>query len=395
MTDTKSGARKLLDRNPGANRLAEELESYVQARLGKTLDGVGDRIGEAAQKVGESHLGPGALLRGVGKGGKMLVSRITPGTSDITSAVSHAKDTLMDKVSPGGKEGEPRSSASNSGRKNLTIIEDIDVGVPVEEAYDQWTQFQEFSRFAKGVVSVDQQDDTTTQWQVKVAKSNRAFTSTITEQVPDQRIAWTSEGAKGTTRGVVTFHSLGENLTKVLLVMEYYPKGFFEKTGSLVRAQGRRARLDLKAFRTFVMMKGEATGGWRGEIRGGKVVAGPEERDEEEEQDERDEDAEASPAAEDESDEDEEESDAAPEGAEDDQEYEDEDEEYDEDDEDAEGAEDTEDTEDADRYDEEEPEDRYDEDAEEDEGAEDAYGDGADEEEAEDEAPRRRRSRKG
>ncbi|AJF69516.1 SRPBCC family protein [Streptomyces vietnamensis] len=287
----------MLERNPGANRLAEEFESYLQARLERALTGVGHRIGSAAEKVGAASIHPRDLLHGAGDQGRKLVEHVTPGKASLASTASHiagtasqakdklshakdtaahAKDALVDKVTPDGSD-EPHSSATNAGHKSLKIIEDIDVGVPVEEAYDQWTQFQEFSRFAKGVVSVDQEDDTTTQWQVKVAKATRAWKATITEQVPDERIAWTSEGAKGTTRGVVTFHPLGENLTKVLLVIEYYPKGIVEKAGSLVRAQGRRARLDLKAFRTFVMLKGEATGSWRGEIHGGKVVAGPDE----------------------------------------------------------------------------------------------------------------------
>ncbi|MEU2232537.1 SRPBCC family protein [Streptomyces vietnamensis] len=298
-TDTTraSGAQKMLERNPGANRLAEEFESYLQARLEQTLTGVGHRIGSAAEKVGAARIHPRELLHGAGDQSRKLVGHVTPGKGSLASTASHiaetasqakdklshakdtaahAKDALVDKVTPGGSD-EPHSSATNAGHKSLKIIEDIDVGVPVEEAYDQWTQFQEFSRFAKGVVSVEQEDDTTTQWQVKVAKSTRAWKATITEQIPDERIAWSSEGAKGTTRGVVTFHPLGENLTKVLLVIEYYPKGIIEKAGSLVRAQGRRARLDLKAFRTFVMMKGEATGSWRGEIHGGEVVSGPDE----------------------------------------------------------------------------------------------------------------------
>ncbi|WP_406864493.1 SRPBCC family protein [Streptomyces sp. HUAS MG47] len=265
-TSDGSRTQKLLDQNPGANRLAEEFQSYVQARLDKALTGVGHRVGDVAAKVGAAHIGPREALHGA------------------KAVAVHAKDAVMDKITSDSSD-EPRSSAANAGDKSLTVIEDIDVGVPVEQAYNQWTQFQEFSRFAKGVVSVDQENETTTQWQVKVAKSSRAWKGTITEQVPDERIAWTSEGAKGTTRGVVTFHPLGENLTKVLLVMEYYPKGIVEKTGALVRAQGRRARLDLKAFRTFVMMQGEATGSWRGEIRDGEVVAGPDE-DEDEEQDE-------------------------------------------------------------------------------------------------------------
>ncbi|HSY00030.1 MAG TPA: cyclase, partial [Streptomyces sp.] len=105
-------------------------------------------------------------------------------------------------------------------------------------------------------------------------------------------IAWTSEGDKATTRGVVTFHPLGDNLTKVLLVLEYFPKGLFEKVGGLFRAQGRRARLDLKLYRTFVMMRGEATGGWRGEIRDGEVQERDEEDDDAKDRYDEDEDAE-------------------------------------------------------------------------------------------------------
>lgn len=119
--------------------------------------------------------------------------------------------------------------------KSVTIVEDIDVGVPVREAYDQWTQFQEFSTFAKGVVSVEKSDDTSSNWKVKVAKSTRSWRANVTEQVPDERITWTTEGAKGTVKGVVTFHRLTDNLTRVLLVLEYFPKGLFEDGQHLAR----------------------------------------------------------------------------------------------------------------------------------------------------------------
>ncbi|MBP3967409.1 SRPBCC family protein [Paenibacillus sp. DLE-14] len=131
-------------------------------------------------------------------------------------------------------------------------------------AYDQWTQFEEFASLTKGVVNVDTEDDAVTNWQVKVAKSNRSLKATITEQIPDERIAWRTEGDKGTVKGVVTFHPLGDRLTRVLLVLEYFPQGFFEKTGNIWRAQGRRTRHDLKLFRKTVMMSGEATDAWRG-----------------------------------------------------------------------------------------------------------------------------------
>jgi hypothetical protein len=142
----------------------------------------------------------------------------------------------------------------------------------VSVAYNQWTQFKDFSRFMKGVESVEQTSETETNWRGKVFKSRRTWKATIQEQIPDERIVWTSEGAKGSTKGVVTFHPLGENLTRVLLALEYYPQGVVEKTGNIWRSAGRRTRLDLKNYRRFVMLEGQETGAWRGEIQEGKVV---------------------------------------------------------------------------------------------------------------------------
>ncbi|MCF1594399.1 SRPBCC family protein [Streptomyces muensis] len=290
-TLTKAG-----ERLPGTDRLKDELEHYVQARLQLALEGMGHRLGEGARRLSEAHIGPGGLAGAVAKGGRMLGERLPSGMGALASTASHAKETashakdaVVDMAKdaagqlPGQSHDKDPGNDPDSMGKGITIIEDIDVGVPVREAYDQWTQFQEFDRFAKGVVGIEQQDDTTARWHVKVGKSNRHFRSTITEQVPDERIAWTSSGDKATTQGVVTFHPLTDNLTKVLLVLRYFPHGPVERVGSWVRAQGRRARLDLKLFRTFVMMRGEATGGWRGEIREGEVVREPEEVEEDEE----------------------------------------------------------------------------------------------------------------
>jgi hypothetical protein len=356
---TLTKVREQAQQTPGADRLKEELERYIQARVELMLEGVGHRLGAGARRLGEAHMSPGALAKTVGKGAKKLGEQLPSGTEVLTATTSHAKDALVDKakdVLPGKKHG--KGPAGGTGR-GLTIIEDIDVGVPVREAYNQWTQFQEFERFAKGVVDVEQKDDTTTQWEVKVAKASRRWRGDITEQVPDERIAWTTEGDKATTKGVVTFHPLGENLTKVLLVLEYFPKGVVEKTGSLWRAQGRRARLDLKLYRTFVMMRGEATGGWRGEIREGEVVRTPEEVEAEEG---REEEAEGRSEEEEPEEEEEERAEKEPE-----ERYEDEEEEEEEE--------------------EEEPEERFDEEEDEDEGPEpdDRYDD------AEEEAPEKRR----
>jgi uncharacterized membrane protein len=260
-----------------ADRLKEELEHYLEARVDLMLEGVGHRLGEGARRLSEGHLLPSGLTTAAVKGGKKLLKQAPVGEA-LTKTAFHAKDALLEKAKD--VTGKAHAKAPQGTGRGLTIIEDVDVGVPVREAYDQWTQFTEFERFAKGVVDVEQEDDITTHWHVKIAKASRHWRGLITEQVPDERIAWTSEGGKATTKGVVTFHPLGDNLTKVLLVLEYFPKGVVERTGSLVRAQGRRARLDLKLYRTFVMTRGEATGGWRGEIREGEVVRGPEEAEE-------------------------------------------------------------------------------------------------------------------
>ncbi|MFE7841868.1 SRPBCC family protein [Streptomyces sp. NPDC057474] len=320
-TGTLSRTREEADGNAdsGTTRLKEELEDYIEARLSLMLQDVGHGLGDGARKLSDmsagtltstaSHAKDALADKAKGITGKAK-DAVTDKAKDVTGK---AKDAVTDKakdVTEKAKDavgkGHGKDPSGGSG-KGHTIIEDIDVGVPVREAYDQWTQFEDFERFAKGVVGVEQKDEATTQWHVKVAKSNRRWRGTITEQVPDERIAWTSEGDKATTRGVVTFHPLGENLTKVLLVLEYFPKGLFEKVGGLFRAQGRRARLDLKLYRTFVMMRGEATGGWRGEIRDGEVQepeASDEERDEEDA--EKAEDAEEAEDAEDRYDEDDE-----------------------------------------------------------------------------------------
>ncbi|MFI0777874.1 SRPBCC family protein [Streptomyces sp. NPDC021212] len=267
MADTLGKLKDDIVRSPAADRLKDELQSYVQARATHALSGLGS---------------------GLAKGTQALAEGKPPGQAVLKAGASQLKDSLKDKVKGMfGKGGGGKGGGGKS--KSVTVVEDIDVGVPVREAYDQWTQFQEFSTFAKGVVSVEKADDTSSNWKVKVAKSTRSWKANVTEQVPDERISWTTEGAKGTVKGVVTFHPLGDSLTRVLLVLEYFPKGLFEKTGNIWRAQGRRARLDLKLYRKFIMMRGEATDGWRGEIRDGEVVVDHETAvaEEEEEQDEK------------------------------------------------------------------------------------------------------------
>jgi hypothetical protein len=269
-------------RTPGGSRLGEALQDYVQARAEHAVTGLTQRIGDAATRLAEN---PAKLTEG-------LAGKLTGGGSPAGALLKLGAGALKQRAVGGIKErlgslvgkGGDRKGRSGGGQRSINIVEDIDVGVPCRVAYDQWTQFHEFSTWAKGVQGVDRTDDTTSNWKAKIFWSSRSWHGKVTEQVPDRRIAWTSEGAKGTTKGVVTFHPLADDLTKVLLDIQYFPKGLFEKTGNIWRAQGRRARLDLKLYRRFVMMRGEATGAWRGEIRDGEVVRSHEDAVAEEEQ---------------------------------------------------------------------------------------------------------------
>ena len=146
------------------------------------------------------------------------------------------------------------------------IIESIDVDVPVRIAYDQWTQFEEFPRFMESVEKVEQLDDTTLRWTAEIAGVKKTWKATITEQTPDQRIAWTStEGAENA--GVVTFHRLDDRKTRVALQLDVEPEGPVESVGDALGFVQRQAKGDLERFKEFVEGRGVATGAWRGEVQ--------------------------------------------------------------------------------------------------------------------------------
>ena len=146
----------------------------------------------------------------------------------------------------------------------------------------------------KKVESVEAPDDTKINFKAQIFLSHRSWEATILEQVPDERIVWRSKGQKGHVDGAVTFHDLGPNLTRILVVLEYYPQGLFEKTGNIWEAQGRRARAELRHFRRHVMTRTildpDEVEGWRGVIHDGEVVKSHEEVVEEEEQEQDGED---------------------------------------------------------------------------------------------------------
>ncbi|KJL43225.1 SRPBCC family protein [Microbacterium trichothecenolyticum] len=148
----------------------------------------------------------------------------------------------------------------------VQIIETIDVDVPVRTAYDQWTQFETFPKFLDEVESITQTNDTLTHWTVKVGGFTREFDAEITEQHPDERVAWTSKGGDTEHAGVVTFHKLTDTTSRVTVQLDWAPEGLVEKLGALVGAGGHAVKKDLKNFKEFIEAQGSASGAWRGDV---------------------------------------------------------------------------------------------------------------------------------
>jgi uncharacterized membrane protein len=145
------------------------------------------------------------------------------------------------------------------------ITQSVDVDVPVRTAYNQWTQFEEFPRFMEGVESIEQIDDRRLRWKVDIAGIDREFQAEITEQTPDQRVAWRSRTGVD-QGGVVTFHALNDEHTRVTLQMTLEPEGVAEQVADKMGVVSARTKGDLKRFKEFIEDRGAETGAWRGEI---------------------------------------------------------------------------------------------------------------------------------
>ena len=287
-TKTKNGAgngagSEGMDRLKGAgSELFHNLGDFAVDQLNSRISGLTDKLSGIAEG--------GPVGKAVSKGGEAAAEGKNPVMGGLKGAVSGIKD----KVTGGGGGKSSKGDATSS----TNIIESIDVGVPISVAYNQWTQFGDFSSFMKKVEKAEAKEEEKLEWKAQIFLSHRRWEATILEQIPDERIVWRSSGEKGHVDGAVTFHEVAPNLTRILLVLEYYPQGLFEKTGNLWRAQGRRARAELRHFRRHVMtrtiLNPDEVEGWRGVIKDGEVVESHEDHvaqeQEEQEQDDSGED---------------------------------------------------------------------------------------------------------
>jgi uncharacterized membrane protein len=234
-----------------------KLAAKATTKAAKTMgDSVGGKLKEGVSEKVDEAGGAGGLV-------KEAASGLLPGGGD----------------SGGGKGGMP---GVGKGRR-MPVQQSVDVAVPVETAYNQFTQFEDWSEFMHRVTRVSQEDDCTVSFATKIWTRTREFKAEIETQRPDERIKWkVSEGITHT--GVVTFHELAPRLTRIELNMDVEPGGMIEKAARGMRHVKRAARADLHRFKAFIEMQELETGAWRGVIEDGELVEEhPEDYDEERE----------------------------------------------------------------------------------------------------------------
>ena len=271
---------------------------------------------KVAPKVKEAG-GAGALAKGVASRGGGIAEKVGGVASGIGGTLS-------------GKKKEGKSPSGTGRGRRLPVQEYVDVGVDLETAYEQFTQFEDWPKFMHRVERIEQRDDSTLMWHENIWGVRRSWEVEITDQEPCERIAWRSTNGPQTI-GVVTFHRLSDRLTRIYVTVDFQPKGLFEKTASGTRISRRALTSDLMRFKAFIELRDEATGGWHGRIDDGEVVEDEEQR----EDDERPEDDEPRASEDDEGEEPEydegEEPEDEPQASEDDDDYDEEEEPADED----------------------------------------------------------------
>src|SRR4051812_13255615 len=216
---------------------------------------VKDKLAPKVQDAG----GAGALVKGVASKGGGLAETVGGVASGLGGKLG------------GGKKQEGKSPSGTGRGRRLPVQVSIDVGVDLQTAYDQFTQFEDWPKFMHRVERIEQRDDATLMWHENIWGVRRSWEVEITEQTPCERIAWRSTSGPQTI-GVVTFHRLSDRLTRIYITMDFQPKGLFEKSASGTRITRRALTSDLMRFKAFIELRDEATGEWGGRIEDGEVV---------------------------------------------------------------------------------------------------------------------------
>jgi uncharacterized membrane protein len=238
-----------LREDPATKELMSSLGGFAAAQAGNLASNAIGKIGGGGKSDDDDD---GASKSDQVKGGAM---------EGAGEAMGEGKSKIF-----GGIKGALKGlfKTGGSAKRPTNIYEQIFVGVPVEQAYANWTEYSKFPEFMKGPesVKVDKEEDEETgevkethQWTAKIFLNRRSWKATVEEDVENSRIRWSTEAPKGTIDGAITFTPIGDNATLIIYTLEYRPKGFFEWWGNRWRTVGRRARLDVKHFGRYVMMQ--------------------------------------------------------------------------------------------------------------------------------------------
>jgi uncharacterized membrane protein len=253
---------------PKVSDIGDQAKDKVSDAASGAVSSLGDQAKQAAKGAVVSKLTPGSSE----DEGEGLLSKLKPGSSD------EGEDSggLLSKLKPGSSDegdGDEQGRAApgyGGGGRRMPIQQAVDVGVPIEVAYNRWTMFEDWPDFMHRFESVDQVDDTTLSFSAKIWGIHRRFEAEIVEQRPDERIEWNvTEGVSHT--GVVTFHKLADRLTRIEVSLDIEPQGMLEKMARGMRFTKRAVRADLHRFKALIELDEEAEGGWRGTIENGKV----------------------------------------------------------------------------------------------------------------------------
>lgn len=241
MADGAGGLARALADSPAAGRLKEAAGAFAVAQAHRLMAATGRRLGETSARLdGLEEIDDGAVV------GIVVKETVKGAVKDtVKGAVRDAVRGTARKATGGLLPAGGRAGGADRPVRTVTVSESVDVGAPLPDTYDQWALLHESGGPPPG-------------WRPAILWPARGWTTRITEETEDECIVWSARGARGTARGVATFHELTANLTRVLLELEYRPRGLRGRTRGLWGAPARQARRDLGNFRRLVMMRGGA-----------------------------------------------------------------------------------------------------------------------------------------
>jgi uncharacterized membrane protein len=232
-----------------------------------SADGIGDAISSPKQAVQDATSGVGEKISGAVSG------KIEEKVEDAGGPAGILKGVLKNALPFGGdddEDGDGGVRGVGKGRR-MPVQQTIDVAVPLQTAYNQWTQYEEWPEFMHRVTRVSQEDRTTVSFATKIWGKTKEFKAKIVTQRPDEKVKWeVTEGINHT--GWITFHEIAPRLTRLELSLDVEPGGMLEKAARGMRFVKRAARGDLHRFKAYIEAVEEETGSWRGTIEDGKVV---------------------------------------------------------------------------------------------------------------------------